>query len=172
MRAPLWSYKSGLQYGFIPTDPREAYGACASLGIQPADPFPGTYSSWQTGGAGAGTIQPSAISQIGVWPPAIAGITPANQVALLPTYTDTGAITTLPTPTFMFTADGKTSTISAGNGWVDAHDTEGGVTPVAGCTYPDPWNAATGVAVPVAACTGPAARKREEPAPLITPPPR
>ncbi|KAF8589506.1 glycoside hydrolase family 5 protein [Ramaria rubella] len=172
VQAPLWSYQLGLQVGIIPTDPREAYGACDSLGVQADEPFLGTYSSWQTGGSGAGTIQAAVSSQFGVWPPpTMAGITPTNQVALLPTYTNTAPIETLPMPTYSFTTNGKTSTISEGNGWVDNQDTLGGVTTVAGCTYPDAWNAASGVALPTAACVGPAAMKRDALEPLITSPP-
>lgn len=149
----------------MPSDPRAAYGACASLGVQPAVPFVGTYSSWQTGGAGAGTINPSASSQFGTWPPlTMAGITPV-EVALLPTYTNTASVETLPMPTYIYTTGGATSTISAGHGWLDAQDTQGGVTAVAGCVYPDPWNAASGVTLPTAVCTGPPA------SPMITPPP-
>lgn len=129
-------------------------------------PFVGTYSSWQTGGVGAGTINPSASSQFGVWPPpTLAGITP-NEVTLLPMYTNTASVETLPMPTHIITTGGATSTISAGDGWLDTLDTQGGVTAMTGCTYPDPWNAVSGVALPTAACTGlPAA------VPLITPPP-
>ncbi|KAF8514621.1 glycoside hydrolase superfamily [Gautieria morchelliformis] len=165
VRAPLWSYQLGLQVGAIPSDPREAYGACASVGVAPTVPFAGTYLPWQTGGSGAGTINPSVSSQF-VWPPAtMAGVTPANQVALLPTYTNTAPVETLPMPTYTFTTGGSTSTITSGNGWLDAQDTQGGVTAVAGCTYPDPWNAVSAT-LPTAACTGPAAA-----VPLITPAP-
>lgn len=70
-------------------------------------------------------------------------------------------------PTYTFTTSGATRTISSGDGWLDPQDTQGGVTAVAGCTYPDPWNAASGVALPTAACTG-AAKRRDVPPPLIT----
>ncbi|CAL1711948.1 unnamed protein product [Somion occarium] len=58
VQSPLWSYQLGLENGWMPTDPREAIGKCASLGVQ-GNPFAGTFESWQTGGAGAGTIAPS-----------------------------------------------------------------------------------------------------------------
>ena len=82
----------------------------------------------------------------------MAGITPTNQVPLMPTYTDTATVETLPMPTYTFTTGKATRTISAGDGWLDAQDTQGGQTAIAGCTYPDPWNAASGVALPTAPC--------------------
>ncbi|KAF8525997.1 glycoside hydrolase family 5 protein [Hysterangium stoloniferum] len=167
VESPLWSYQLGLQVGVIPTDPREAYGACSSLGVDSGSPFRGTYSAWQTGGAGAGTIAPSLSSEF-PWPPAsIAGV---EAVSLLPTYTNTGPIETLPMPTFTFSAQGQVSTVSAGSGWLNPQDTQPGVTPVAGCTYPDPWDA-TDAPLPTAACTGRAAKKRTAFDSAITPAP-
>ncbi|KAJ7846590.1 glycoside hydrolase superfamily [Mycena olivaceomarginata] len=61
VRAPLWSYQLGLEGGWMPTDPRTANGKCAAIGTQ-GTPFDGTFNAWQTGGEGAGTIDPAAIS--------------------------------------------------------------------------------------------------------------
>jgi len=170
VESPLWSYQLGLQVGIIPTDPREAYGACSSLGVDSGSPFLGTYSSWQTGGAGAGTIAPMLSSEF-PWPPmTMAGVVPSDQVSLLPTYTNTAPIETLSMPTYTFSAQGHVSTVSAGDGWLNPQDTQPGVTAVAGCTYPDPWDA-TDAPLPTAVCTGPAAKRRTAFDSVITPPP-
>ena len=165
MQAPLWSMQLGLQNGWIPTDPRESVGQCAALGED--KPFVGTYSSWQTGGSGAGTISPSFLSQFGQWPPAT--ISNADGPAsLLPSYASTGSVVTLPPPTFTAST---THSISVGDGWFDTADTAGGVTVVQGCTYPNAWSA-VGIAVPtqcggsktavVAAAMTPAPKIRRE----------
>jgi len=49
VETPAWSYKLGLEQGWMPTDPREAHGACGNT-----DPFVPPLKPWQTGGAGAG----------------------------------------------------------------------------------------------------------------------
>ena len=59
VQAPLWSYQLGLENGWMPADPRQALGKCASLGATSA-PFDGTYQASRAGGAGAGKIAPSA----------------------------------------------------------------------------------------------------------------
>ncbi|KAJ6565741.1 glycoside hydrolase superfamily, partial [Mycena sp. CBHHK59/15] len=150
VRSPLWSYQLGLENGWMPTDPCVAAGTYSSLGVANA-PFDGTYSAWQTGGAGAGTIAASASVP---WPPvAISHVAGGVAAALLPTYTATGAVPTLTyvTPSMGASAAGSVSTptptVSVGNGWFAAGDTAGTVTPVVGCTYPDAWDAVT-VTVP------------------------
>ncbi|TCD64392.1 hypothetical protein EIP91_004140 [Steccherinum ochraceum] len=154
VQAPLWSYQLGLQQGWMPADPRQAYGKCASLGTAPA-PFNGKFQSWQTGGAGAGTIAASASAQFGQWPPAsISGVNvPASA---LPTYTATASIITLTPSTVATNAATKN-----GDGWFNTQDNSPMVTPVAGCTYPDAWSA-TNAPVP-AQCTGAAAKRADEP---------
>jgi len=147
VESPLWSYQLGLQNGWIPTDPRQSVGQCAALGGG-NEPFDGTYSAWQTGGAGAGTIAPSFVSQFGQWPPAT--ISNADGPAsLLPSYTPTGSIETLPPPTLTASV---TQSISTGDGWFDTADTASAETAIQGCSYPNAWNAA-GVPVPTA-CGG------------------
>ncbi|GJJ08422.1 hypothetical protein Clacol_002638 [Clathrus columnatus] len=168
--APFWSYELGLQTGVLPKDPREADGACASLGVVQDAPFVGTYSSWQTGGVGANQIPVSVLADF-PWPPlTLSDITPSNAVTMLPTYTDTGSIKTLPTPTYTFTTKGAVQTVSAGDGWFDPNDTEGAITPIAGCTYPDPWSA-TNIPIPTPCVAATAAKRREVPHAKITPPP-
>jgi aryl-phospho-beta-D-glucosidase BglC (GH1 family) len=152
VEAPLWSYQLGLENGWMPTDPRQAVGACAQAGVT-ATQFDGTYLPWQTGGAGAGTISANATALYGAWPPAsLNGLPAATDVPLLPSYTSTGPVVTLPPPTFTASA-----TVAPGNGWYDAADNGGGVTTISGCTYPDPWMA-TGIPIPAAcAAANPAA---------------
>lgn len=150
VEAPLWSYKLGLENGWIPTDPRESVGKCASLGIS-GPIFNGTYESWQTGGADAGTIAASATAQFGVYPPATISNVPVADVSLLPTYTSTGIVATLPPPSM--TASVTASISGSLDGWFDAQDTGSAPTAVVGCTYPDPWNGVQAT-VPTAVCTG------------------
>ncbi|KAJ6528100.1 glycoside hydrolase superfamily [Mycena capillaripes] len=154
VRSPLWSYQLGLEGGWMPTDPRTANGKCGSLGIK-GSKFDGTFSAWQTGGAGAGTIHAAATNDIGTWPPATISNVDAGAMTLLPTYTATGSVPTLTyiTPTITASGATMTPTVSIGNGWFDAEDTALGVTAVAGCTYPDAWGALD-LPAPSALCTG------------------
>jgi len=142
VESPLWSYQLGLQNGWMPTDPRESAGMCASIGAS-GNTFDGTYPQpYMTGGAGAGTIAPSATAEF-PWPPTSI-IDAGAAVSLLPTYTPTGTVPTLPPPSLTAT---PTTSVDVGNGWFDPQDTTSAMTPVAGCEYPDAWGA-TGVPVP------------------------
>jgi hypothetical protein len=123
----------------MPKDPRTALGACGA-GAGPV--WSGQFDSWMTGGAGAGQLKTDY-----PWPPATITNAPAVPTAL-PAYTPTGSISTLPMPTY---TDRAGKAIVSGNGWYDAQDTVPAPTPIAGCTYPDAWNAQN-VAVP-AGCT-------------------
>jgi len=148
--SPLWSYKDGLQGGWIPTDPRSASGMCSSIGSTGLT-FTGNYVPSQTGG-GDGALEPSVTQSFGVWPPTdISSV--AADITLVPTYTNTVSPYTLPPATF---TPAPTKSVSEGDGWADAADTSGSVTTVSGCTYPDAWdsNAQT---MPTAPCTGPVA---------------
>ncbi|KAG6333841.1 hypothetical protein ID866_5246 [Astraeus odoratus] len=149
VEAPLWSYQLGLQQGWIAKDPRTATGTCAALDV-PESPFDGTYLSWQTGGAGAGTIVPSSVSSYSQYPPtSISGLTAGANQAHLPTYTPTGSpVPTLPPPTF---SPQPPSSVTIGNGWYDSNDQALSPTEVAGCSYPDAWDAVSSP-VPAAAC--------------------
>lgn len=132
----------------MPTDPRMATGTCAALGVT-ARQFDGVYQPYQTGGPGAGTINPVLVSSYGQYPPtSINGLTAGAIQSFLPTYTSTSAIPTLPPPTF---APSPPSSVIIGNGWFDLSDTSLAATEVAGCTYPDAWDAIS-VPVPTALC--------------------
>ncbi|KAJ3731574.1 glycoside hydrolase family 5 protein [Lentinula guzmanii] len=147
VESPLWSYQLGVQGGWIPTDPREATGVCAAQGV--SQPWNQTFQSWQTGGAGAGTIAATATAEFGIWPPVqISGVA-ADQMAFVPTYTPTGSVATLPPPTLTAT----TRSVSEGNGWFDLSDTTSAATAIAGCSYPDAWDAISAT-VPATVCGG------------------
>ncbi|KAH9175029.1 glycoside hydrolase family 5 protein [Lactarius sanguifluus] len=142
VEAPLWSYQLGLQNGWMPTDPRASIGKCQALGGSQA-PFPGTYSAWQTGGPGAGTIAPSVSSSF-QWPPSTISNVEGVIYAALPTYTPTGTISTLPPPEL-------TPKVSQDDGWYDSKDTAGAMVTVSGCSYPNAWDS-DGVITPTAPC--------------------
>jgi hypothetical protein len=152
----------GLQNGWIPPDPRKSVGQCAAL-LSKEQPFDGTYSAWQTGGSGAGTISASFVSQFDQWPPAT--ISNADGPAsLLPEYTPTGSIITLPPPTLTASA---TQSISVGDGWFDTADTASGVTAIQGCSYPNAWSA-VGASVPTSCGDS----NNADAAPAVTPAPK
>lgn len=165
VEAPLWSYKLGLENGWIPKDPRTAIGKCQRVG-QSLGPFPTTYSAWQTGGGGSGSIAASATE---VWPPAaISGDSGMIPVGQLPLYTTTGTEIRLAGPTSISTASESTVT--------------GGPTEVSGCSYLDGWDAVT-VALPAGVCTGTSLLARgiatptqttpeNAPRAFVTPPPK
>src|SRR5256885_2002835 len=92
--SPLWSYSLGLDLDYVPKDPRTVNGFCASRGTK-APTFNGQYKPYQTGGAGAGTISPDAVSKWGTWPPA----TISGADAPYASYTATGSIVSLADPT-------------------------------------------------------------------------
>ncbi|PPR07127.1 hypothetical protein CVT24_010477 [Panaeolus cyanescens] len=139
VETPLWSYKLGLEGGWMPTDPRAAVGACGSMGA----PFTG-FQPWMTGGVGAGTLQSYQTAPY-PWPPVQFNGAPAAPTQL-PMYTPTGVINTLPVPTF---TDSKGNTIARGNGWANAADTIPAPTAISGCTYPDGWDA---LSAPIPPC--------------------
>jgi glucan 1,3-beta-glucosidase len=128
VESPSWSYQLGLRGGWFPKDPRTALGTCGDSGPG----FGGRYEPWMTGGVGAGVMQTSY-----AWPPASINLAPADPTGL-PSYTPTGAISTLPPPTY---TDSTGKPIVSGNGWFNADDNTPAPTPVAGCTYPDGWDA-------------------------------
>ncbi|KAI0250044.1 glycoside hydrolase superfamily [Lactifluus subvellereus] len=161
VETPLWSYQLGLQNGWIPKDPRTSSGKCQALGAAQA-PFAGTYSAWQTGGAGAGTIAPTALASF-PWPPATISAIGGALYAALPTYTPTGSISTLPPPQL-------TPKVSEGNGWVNAKDTAPAMVTVSGCSYPNAWDS-VGAVAPTAPCPAGAPSLAARAAAKSTPPP-
>jgi glucan 1,3-beta-glucosidase len=133
----------------MPTDPRAATGVCEN-----SSPWNPPLQAWQTGGAGAGNI-PTSVSASLAWPPA--SLSNGGAITLLPSYTPTGPLMTLPVPTF--TAASATSTISAGSGWENNGDTAGMMVQIPSCSYLNPWVGPT-AAPPSPLCAG---------APQITP---
>ncbi|KAF9471389.1 glycoside hydrolase family 5 protein [Pholiota conissans] len=156
--SPLWSYSLGLANGWMPLDPRSAIGKC---GASTGPVFDGTFESWMTGGAGAGDIGAAQTAQY-PYPPSDLQGTPVDN---LPLYTSTGAISTLPAPTYTDAA-GKTVGVNVGNGWFNTNDNALAPTPIPGCKYPDTWDA-QGAPIPTG-CSGGA--NAAVPA-AITPPP-
>ncbi|KAF7298343.1 Glycoside hydrolase family 5 protein [Mycena kentingensis (nom. inval.)] len=152
VRSPLWSYKAGLAGGWIPKDPREAAGKCARVGVRGTQ-FDGKYESWMTGGAGAGTIAQAATAEWAQWP--VTAVSNAGNI--LPTYATGGAIPTLtfalPSPSVTGTASAQAASAptAGGSGWANSGDTTLIATPVAGCVYPNAWNALS-LPAPTATC--------------------
>ncbi|KAH7101447.1 glycoside hydrolase family 5 protein [Auriculariales sp. MPI-PUGE-AT-0066] len=135
IEAPLWSYQLGLQEGWMPKDPRDAAGHCQKVGVA-IPQFNGVLPASATGGPTAPkTLAPAATAGIASWPPTNFDNVPGNNV--MPSYTATGPVPTLPGPTLSPSA---TATIS---GWAYPKDTNLMSVPVKGCTYPDPWEAGT-----------------------------
>lgn len=160
---PVWNYQLGLEQGWMPENPRTVAGACTSLVSENGftvsmSPYPApTLSAWMTGGAGAGTmLNQTMSSQFAAWPPTALGATPTE---FLPTYTPTGSVMTMPVTTPTSYPSGFASTGSIDDGWFQPSDTAGWATPVAGCSYPNPWSGA-GAPVPTTQCAGDAARMR------------
>ncbi|KAJ3535923.1 hypothetical protein NMY22_g6264 [Coprinellus aureogranulatus] len=130
VEAPLWSYKLGLENGWIPSDPRTAVGKCASLNVA-TSPFEGTFPAYRLGQQPSPTVSAEYSAEF-PWPPT--SIPNADvPVDLLPTYTNTAPVSTLPIPTFTGAPASATEGL---DGWFNNNDLEGAPTPVAGCTYP------------------------------------
>ncbi|EUC56109.1 exo-beta-1,3-glucanase [Rhizoctonia solani AG-3 Rhs1AP] len=137
VNSPLWSYKLGLERGYMPTDPRTAAGSCRNSNPRTGTFTPHTQNSITAAYRAAHPFPPRTIVE------ATGG---------LATYTETGAPVIMPAPEF---SGVSVSTKQSGT-W--AHDWA----PAAGCTYPDPWNA-VGANVPACA-TGTRKRFVKEPA--------
>ncbi|KAI1785382.1 glycoside hydrolase [Ganoderma leucocontextum] len=136
VRAPLWSYKLGLEGGWMPKDPRDAAGTCAKLGT-PAPAWDGVYQPWQTGGTGAGQVTPAAAQKVLPWPPQMANVVPGPVPQYMTPSAGKGSPVTLPPPAFAAAAP----TMRVGNGWANAKDTTPAVTAIPGCAYPNAWDA-------------------------------
>lgn len=166
---PFWNYKLGLQMGYVPTDPRLADGYCVnSVNVAPT-PTTGFALPYMTGGSGAGTIVAAQRSSY-PWP--VTTMSQGNgaafsgaQMTEIPQYTRTGPVVTLPSPTFSATSGSATAL--NGNGWYRASDSQAAFTPVASCTYPDIYSAAS-IAIPTSACGAGVVVKRDA---QPTPPP-
>ena len=151
----------------MPKDPREAFGICESLGVDP-NTWNETYPSYATGGAGADEIAASSVASYGAWPPTSINDVPTQSMAYLPQYTATASVVSLPPPTTFAAA-----TVSTPGGWFDTSDVRSAPTAIAGCEYPDAWSAVN-AAVPTSGCgAGGDADvvvgvRRAVPAPVIT----
>ncbi|KAJ3982630.1 exo-beta-1,3-glucanase [Lentinula detonsa] len=143
---PLWHYRLGLQQGWVPSDPRDAIGHCASI-LNSAQIFDGNYPVTATGGAGAGIIDPAQTSSHAFPPPSMSPSFTGTQMTLLPTYTATGIVKTLSAPTFT-----AAPSAAVGTGWNNTADNSSAYVPVAGCFYPDSWDAVN-ASLPTATCT-------------------
>ncbi|CAE6430534.1 unnamed protein product [Rhizoctonia solani] len=129
--SPLWSYKLGLEGGWMPADPRESNGKCGN-----SSPWDGPLPATKTGGGGVGSIDAAYQAQY-AWPPAT--LSGGLNLAALPTYTATQTVISLSPATY---TTGGTQTADAGSGWVNKADTGLMYTPISGCTYPtNAWDA-------------------------------
>ncbi|KAF5373029.1 hypothetical protein D9758_001649 [Tetrapyrgos nigripes] len=160
VEAPHWSYKLGLENGWMPTDPRAADGQCKN-----SSPWEGTLKQ------GSGSI-PASVSAKFPWPPT-ATINKGGAVLTLPSYTPTGPVPTLSAPTFTQSGVTPTASVNPGNGWFNSDDSAGMMVEASGCSYLDPW---VGLAAepPSPLCSS--STRRKEPSlellePRITPAP-
>ncbi|KAL7420697.1 hypothetical protein Q5752_004648 [Cryptotrichosporon argae] len=163
--SPFWHYKLGLEQGWIPTDPRVAGGYCNGIGVG-GDYFNGTFPASATGALTTASIAADQLASYSAWPPTSLGPSfTAAQISLFPTLTRTGAPITLATPTHSANA-------TIGAGWAYAADSVGAWTTVAGCLYPDEYNATAASALPSGLCTGTVARRAVLVEPTAAPPQR
>lgn len=127
----------------LPTNPRSAYGTCASL--NPSAPLLAT----PTLVLGSGMIPPSIVASY-FWPPITIGVAPSVLfVSNLPSFTSTGSIITLPpqaTPTSVPIGYGSMK-IDPGTGWTNGQDQIPFQVKKNGCIYLDPWSG-VGVSAP------------------------
>ncbi|KIY52042.1 glycoside hydrolase family 5 protein [Fistulina hepatica ATCC 64428] len=169
VESPAWSYKLGLELGYIPTDPRTAVGKCARLNVT-TDSFNGTFAAYATGALGNSsadyTLQSTASAYQYTWPPSaisdIGGSATTAPATDLPTYTATASQVTL-AASAVFTVtetNDKVATYTVGgagtgtqsfDGWYRTADTSSAPAAVSGCTYPDSWNA-TAIPLPGTTC--------------------
>ncbi|KAF9013054.1 glycoside hydrolase superfamily [Cyathus striatus] len=145
--SPLWHYQLGLQQGWVPKDPRDAIGKCASV-LGSAQIFDGNYPATATGSSISGGIDAAQTSSHAFPPPTISPTFSGNDITLLPTYTATGTIKTLFAPTFT-----SAPSAAVGVGWANSNDRDPAYVPVAGCQYPNAWDAVNAT-LPTSTCTG------------------
>ncbi|KIM27158.1 glycoside hydrolase family 5 protein [Serendipita vermifera MAFF 305830] len=148
VEAPFWSYKLALEEGWAVTDPRTTVGHCQSLGSSGNSFYAagGSFTGAQLGQGVTDAIAevPSLASY--TWPPLEVGL--VGNAALLPTYTATGPIPTLPVPSQPVGTPAPTAVTDFGTGWNNPADTVLMQVPIPGCAYPNAWDA-NNAAVPV-----------------------
>ncbi|WVR09255.1 hypothetical protein IAU60_006320 [Kwoniella sp. DSM 27419] len=152
--SPQWHYRLGWEQGWMPEDPREAGGFCKGIGVG-GNQFAGTYPASATGSLNGATptIAADQLASYSPWPPTSIGPSfTAAQISLFPTLTQTGQRVVLPTAA-------HPSNVTLGSGWANSADSTGAWTAVAGCTYPDGYDA-NSAPVPTALCTG-SSKKRD-----------
>ncbi|KAI3602122.1 glycoside hydrolase family 5 protein [Moniliophthora roreri] len=148
VETPAWSYKLGLDNGWMPKDPREADGFCG-------DAF--SFNTPIQGGSGDVNYAPYP------WPPT--SIKNAGSPSTMPRYTPTGAVPTLPGGTLTISGVKPTKTVDIGNGWANSNDQAGLMVPIEGCTYLDPWVGESAAVPPVCGV----ARREAQPRPTQPP---
>ncbi|KAF8694426.1 Cellulase (glycosyl hydrolase family 5), partial [Rhizoctonia solani] len=137
VNSPLWSYKLGLERGYMPTDPRTAAGSCGNSDPRTTTTFtPHTQNSITAAYRAAHPFPPT-------------NIVDSTNLAVYP---ETGTPVILPGPEFK----GFNVPTTQSGTW--EHDYQ----PVPGCTYPDPWNS-VGATVPACAAAGGRKRFVKEP---------
>ncbi|KAK1226339.1 hypothetical protein PQX77_010686 [Marasmius sp. AFHP31] len=124
VETPAWSYKLGVDNGWIPRDPREADGFCGNT-----QPWNGELSQ--------GSADASPNLQQYTWPPS--SIQQGGPAGSLYSYTRTGAMPTATGATLTVSGAQPTKTVDVGDGW-NSEDRPQRYVAVEGCSYPDPWN--------------------------------
>lgn len=92
--------------------------------------------------------------------------TAAAQIALFPTYTQTGAPVTMATAV-------HPANVTIGNGWTMPKDTAKAWVGISGCAYPNPYDATKLADLPTGKCTVGGKREftNDKPIPAATPTP-
>ncbi|CAO1626622.1 unnamed protein product [Parajaminaea phylloscopi] len=174
---PSWNYKLGLQQGWMPTNIHDVVAsACqteaaslTAITTSRSSSWSGSFSAWQTGAAASYSVS---LASNNVWPPATLQTTNGGgsgsmtvAASSLPSYTQTGAIATLPSPTYSLSVAGQAKP-SVG-AWKNANDQVPMFAPVAGCQVLDPYyNGTLPTGFP---CAGGGGRRRDAPSPTRAP---
>lgn len=137
--APFWSYKLGLQMGWIPDDPREAEGHCQRVANKvPQVTFTG-YQPFMTGGVGAGEVPASASVEY-PWP--LTSMEPsfvATDMSRLYQYTRTGP--PLSPPSLAPSYSALPSNVSSAMAPTTTYAAVPAFATVSGCSYPPIYSA-------------------------------
>jgi glucan 1,3-beta-glucosidase len=137
--APNWSYKLGLQMGWIPDDPREADGFCQREANKTAQVTFTGYQPFMTGGVGAGQIPASASIEY-PWP--LTSMAPSFGAADMESlYQYTRTAPPLAPPSLAPSYTGLPDSVSSQLAPTITRPAQAAFTPVEGCTYPDVYSA-------------------------------